>query len=108
MKTPGDWIGTGVLVMFIGGIAAGFLAATDTPTALPLIVAAPFGLVGGAMLQIGVIGWGVALGIRQTEQPAESPKTRRAPEQRQPRHQSMQQPDPTLPPWDQPEGRGYR
>ena len=130
MKTPGDWIGWGVLVMFIAAVAAGFVAAADTPSALPYIVAAPFGLVGGVMVQIGVIGWGVALGIRQTEQRQASPPqrvrgqtqptqppaqpTQPPTEPTQPPTQPIepptltQRPDPNLPPWDQPEGRSYR
>lgn len=99
-------------VIVIGAVAAGFVVAADTPTALPFIVAVPFGLVGGVMAQIGIIGWGVALGIRQTEQRHASPQ--RVPEQTQSTQPSQpptlptQRPDPNLPPWDQPEGRSYR
>jgi hypothetical protein len=121
VKTPGDWIGWGLLVIVIGAVAAGFVAAADTPTALPFIVAAPFGLVGGVMAQIGIIGWGVALGIRQSEQRHASTPPQRVPEQAQPTQPSQSTqpptqpiepptllPDPNLPPWDQPEGRSRR
>jgi hypothetical protein len=95
VKTPGDWIGWGLLVIVIGAVAAGFVAAADTPTALPFIVAAPFGLVGGVMAQIGIIGWGVAVGIRQSEQRHASTPPQRVPEQAQPTQPPTQ---PTQPP----------
>jgi len=112
MNTPGDWIGWGALILFAGSVAAAALAAT-TDEPLAALVALPVGVVGGVMVQVGVIGWGVALDIRQAESRHDQPRAA------QPRSQPgiPQQPtlgqdprpqDPNLPPWDQPEGRGYR
>ena len=99
MNTPGDWIGWGILVCLIGGVAtAAAWAVTGEPIAA--IAGIPVGFVGGALIQVGLIGRAVSLGLRHAEgavstsRPTTSVRTG--------------QPDPNLPPWDQLEGRSYR
>ena len=112
MNTSGDWIGWGVLVCLIGGVAAGAAwRVTDEPYAA--VVAIPVGAVGGALVLVGLIGWGVSLGLRHAEE------TRRTHSSEQSRQGTSEPGRPikgegsatrnsNLPSWDQTEARGYR
>ena len=63
MNTPGDYIGIGLLVAVAGAAVVG-LAAAVTETAELLWLATIPSVIGGVIMQIGVIAWGVAVGVR--------------------------------------------
>ncbi len=94
----------------IGGVAAvAAWAVTDQPVAAVAGVAV--GVVGGALIQVGLIGWGVSPGLRHAEESARTARSNppnRPAASRPTTSVRPDQPDPNLPPWDQPEGRSYR
>lgn len=66
-STPGDYIGYGLLVIVLGAVAAGVASAVAETVALLWIAAVP-AAIGGVIMQIGVIGWGVCIGVRAAQQ----------------------------------------
>jgi hypothetical protein len=63
MRTPGDFLGWGVAVILFGCAFVALLAAVTETTELLWLAIAP-AVVGGVLLQIGIVAWGVHVGVR--------------------------------------------
>ena len=63
MRTPGDFLGWGAAVILIGCSIVTLLAGVAETAELLWLAVVP-GVVGGVILQIGVVAWGVNVGVR--------------------------------------------
>jgi hypothetical protein len=70
-NTPGDYVGYGLLVAVVGGVIAALAAAVTGTNAL-LWLTVPPAVVAAFMIQIGVIAWGVRVGMNAARADAQS------------------------------------
>lgn len=64
--SPGDVVGWGLCVLVIGTVLA-VIVGLNTHPALAWLIAAPSGVVGGALMLVGLVAMGVRMGIRAAE-----------------------------------------